>query len=619
MNNRAFISLRLKLALGFALLSMFGVSLTTYAFSSVYYQSAKNQLRADLRNRLLDSVTIGALNVDADSHAQLTDPSQEGNPSYLSIKKDLQDVRDSGTEIEFVYTMRPDAQGNIAFIVDAEESEEDVSHLGDIYGDAGPVLAENFQTMTEPMLEDDFYTDEWGTHLSGYAPFFTSDGKREGILGMDISANTVVALEKQTLTRIVMVSVSVFIISVLSLTVLGWLLGMALASPISKLTKSAAKFAAGDLTHRVDIHSNDEFAILGEAFNGTVSRLNSLVTDLEGRVEERTVTLTRRTSQLQASARVARVAAAIKEPAVLLNEVVRLISEQFNVYHAGIFLLDDNSEYAILQAASSEGGERMLNRGHRLQVGGQGIVGFSAAQKRPRIALDTGADAVYFDNPDLPHTRSEAALPLIARERVIGVLDIQSEKPQAFTPDDIETFQTLADQLALAIENARLFNQMELTLSQVSQVDTMRVNETWGSLARAKALAYQYTALGIQSIPQQDPEEALDGKIKIPIPLHNQKIGEIRLKQKDESDRWTDREKNMLAEIASQVGLALENARLLNEAQQRALRERAIGEITARIGSAPDLDSILRVTAQEIGKVIGDSEVIVQIRGQEVN
>ena len=610
MNNRAFISLRLKLAVSFALLAI----LTVGAVSYIAFQNTREQLDVDIRARLRDAVSIAALQVDGDLHATITQPEQETTPEYLRLKTSLQNIRDAGTNFRYVYTMRQDENGNVIFIVDAEEDPTLLSHPADVYDDASDFLKNNIATINEAVVEDEMYTDKWGTWLTGYAPIYRADGTREGILGMDISADKVLEKERQALT----LYLGIFGLSAVPIAIVGFLLGMALAAPISTLTKSAAKFATGDLTQRVEIRSNDEFAILGEAFNSTVSQLHSLVTDLERRVEERTVALTRRTSQLQASARVARAAAAIKEPATLLNEVVRLISEQFNVYHAGIFLLDDNSEYAILQAASSEGGERMLERGHHLQVGGQGIVGFSAAQKRPRIALDTGADAVYFDNPDLPHTRSEAALPLIARERVIGVLDIQSEKPQAFTPDDIETFQALADQLALAIENARLFNQMELTLSQVSQVDTMRVNETWGNLARAKALAYQYTALGIQSIPQLDPEEALDGKIKIPIPLHNQKIGEIRLKQKDESDRWTDREKNMLAEIAAQVGLALENARLLNEAQQRALRERAIAEIAARIGAAHDVDAILRVTAQEIGKAVSDSEVVVQIRSEEL-
>lgn len=610
MNNRPIFPLRLKLAVSFTLLATLAVGAVSY----IAYQNTRQQLDRDIRARLRDAVSIAALQVDGDAHATLSQVGQESTPEYLQLKTTLQHIRDAGTNYRFVYTMRQGEDGSIVFIVDAEESPEDVSHLGDIYDDASDFLKNNIATINEAAIEDEMYTDKWGTWLTGYAPIYRSDGTREGILGIDISAANVLEAERQALTRYL----TIFVLSLIPIALIGFLLGTILASPIARLTASAARSAGGDLNQRVDIRTNDEFSILGDAFNATVAQLNSMVSNLERRVDERTTALSRRTSQLQASVRVARAAAAIKDPASLLDEVARLISEQFNLYHTGIFLLDENSRYAVLQAASSEGGQKMLARGHRLQVGGQGIVGFSAAQKRPRVALDTGMDAVYFNNPDLPRTRSEAALPLIVRERVIGILDIQSELSQAFNPDDIEIFQVLADQLALAIENARLFSQMEATLNQISQVDVRRINETWDNLTRSKALAYQYTVFGIRSLSQQDSQESADGKLRIPISLHSQKIGEIRVKRQEDSERWTEREKNMLTEIAAQVGLALENARLLSDAHQRAARERAIGEIATRIGAAHDVDAILRVAAQEIGKAISDSEVIVQIRSTEL-
>jgi GAF domain-containing protein/HAMP domain-containing protein len=606
--NARFLPLRVKLAIAFALVSILAVGSTTY----FYYRNARAQLWQGIRERLVNSVAIAALQVDAEAHSQLTDPSQEGNPTYLQLKKTLQKIRDAGTNIEFVYTMRPDGQGNLMFVVDAEESEEDVSHLGDLYPDAGPVLAANFLTMSEPMLEDDIYTDEWGDHLSGYAPFYTADGRREGILGMDISANDITALERQILLN----SAKIFFGSFLTLAIIGWFVGTALSAPLSRLTQSAEKFAGGNFDERVQISTHDEVEILANAFNATAEKLSDLVTGLEQRVEERTTALTRRTSQIQTAARVARDAAAIKDTSTLLNNAVRLISDQFGFYHAGIFLLDETGDFAVLQAASSPGGQQMLARGHRLQVGKQGIVGFVAAQKRSRIALDTGVDAVYFNNPDLPETRSEAALPLVVRDRVIGVLDIQSEKPQAFSPEDIETFQTLADQLALAIENARLFQEMNLAVQQLQQVAAERAGNAWKEIAQAQGHAYRYTPLGIQPATREYSPANDAGRHHIPILLHNRKIGEIKVKRKEEAETLDPREQAMLKEIATQVALALENARLLEEAQQRAAYERSISDIIARIDAAHDVDAILRITAQEIGKAIGDSEVTVQIRPQ---
>jgi len=605
-----FLSLRVKPVLGFGALTILLVGLITY----VYYQNTRTQLRQDIRERLHDVVAIGALQIDAEKHAQLTDPSQEGGETYVELKKTLQGIRDSGTDIEFVYTMRPDAQGNIIFVVDAEESEEDISHLGDIYEEAGlgSVLAENFLTMSVPMVETEIYTDEWGDHLSGYAPFYTADGRREGVLGIDISAKDVTDREQAVLRS----ALFIFFISSIMAVLIGLLLGYITTRPISILTDGARKIAAGDLAHRIALRTHDETEILADTFNAMAERLSGLVAGLEGLVAERTDSLSRRTSQLQAAAQVARQAAAIKDTTTLLNDAVRLISDQFGFYHAGIFLLDENNEYAILQAASSAGGQRMLARGHRLQVGKQGIVGFAAAQKRPRVALDTGADAVYFDNPDLPDTHSEVALPLTVHDRVIGILDIQSEKPQAFSSEDIETFQTLADQLALAIENTRLFNEMNIAVQQLQQTASQRTRDSWGEISQTRSHAYQYTPLGIQPVTREYSPPTDAGRLTTPITLHNKKIGEIKVKRKEGSENWEPREQAMLAEIASQVALALENARLLDKAQQRALRERSISEIASRIGSAYDVDSILRVTAQEIGKAIGDSEVTVQMRGR---
>lgn len=166
--------------------------------------------------------------------------------------------------------------------------------------------------------------------------------------------------------------------------------------------------------------------------------------------------LERRTMQLQAAAEVSRTAISVHNPDVLLSQATHLIGERFGFYHVGIFLLDEAGEYAVLRAASSDGGRQMLANGHKLKVGEQGVVGYVAGSGLPRIALDVGADAVYFDNPLLPETRSEMALPLKIGERVIGVLDVQSRQEAAFDQQDAVVLQTMADQLAIAIENARL-------------------------------------------------------------------------------------------------------------------------------------------------------------------
>ncbi|MGB9777653.1 MAG: HAMP domain-containing protein, partial [Anaerolineae bacterium] len=187
------------------------------------------------------------------------------------------------------------------------------------------------------------------------------------------------------------------------------LLARMVARPIRRLMDTMAEVERGDMSRRGELLSTDETGHLTLAFNRMIGQLQMLQMGLEEEVTRRTADLARRTAQLEAAAFIARRAAEIRDVDTLLNETVRLISDRFGFYHAGIFLIDEAGEYAVLRAASSEGGRRMLARGHRLAVGKVGIVGTVAGTGRPRIALDVGADAVFFDNPDLPRTRSEMA------------------------------------------------------------------------------------------------------------------------------------------------------------------------------------------------------------------
>src|SRR3990170_691505 len=180
---------------------------------------------------------------------------------------------------------------------------------------------------------------------------------------------------------------------------------------------------------------------------------------LDARPEQAEEASDRRAIQLQTAAEIARDATMIHDLDTLLNQVVQLITRRFGYYHAGIFLIDETRQFAVLRAASSEGGRRMLQRGHRLPVGRMGIVGYVTDLGQSRVALDVGDDSVHFANPDLPDTRSEIALPLRVGERVTGALDAQSTEPNAFDEDDVLALQAMADQIAIAIENANLMRR----------------------------------------------------------------------------------------------------------------------------------------------------------------
>ena len=362
-------------------------------------------------------------------------------------------------------------------------------------------------------------------------------------------------------------------------------------------------------------------------------QLSSLSNALELRVQERTAALEKRATQLQTVSNVARALASVQDLNTLLPDITKLVSERFGFYHTGIFLLDESKEFAILRAANSEGGARMLNRQHKLRMDANSIVGYVTSRGEPRIALDVGMDKVYFNNPDMPKTRSELALPLRIGTRVIGALDVQSTEPNAFSAEDIATLTTLADQVAIAIENARLFSEAREALLTSEKLFARYVRQEWGAFARqAKSTGYLFdgikiTPLDAKAKPQKVKALSQTGRLSwdkpsnaltIPIRFRGQIIGLLDIKSKKGIRQWTQDEITLLEAAAERAAFALENARLVENAQRLALRERSIGEISSKIGAASDIDAIMQAAVEELGRRIGaTAEVSLELETDE--
>lgn len=346
----------------------------------------------------------------------------------------------------------------------------------------------------------------------------------------------------------------------------------------------------------------------------TNQKLMEIRENLETRVEERTQELNRRSTQLEASALVTRSAAMAHNLNELLQNVVGQITEQFGYYHVGIFLSDAADRFVVLQAASSKGGALLLKRGLKIEIGRQGIVGRAAYQKRPYIVQDVAADATYLHLPELPETRSEAALPLIARNRVIGVLDIQSEESNAFKFDDIYILQNMTDQVALAIDNAILLEESRAALQQLETLSAANAASVWKTYLKGSARGVTYTPLGVTPISNSGSGIHEDEKvISIPLSLRGQPIGTISLKRKASDPNWAEADREMAERVASQVALAVENARLLEESQRRAAREQKASEFSNRFSRFLDVDALLQNAVQELHNLPQVEEVSVFI------
>jgi GAF domain-containing protein/HAMP domain-containing protein len=432
-------------------------------------------------------------------------------------------------------------------------------------------------------------------------------------------------VESQTRTNIILVMVLSIVIMIATTVI-----ARSLTKPIISLTQTANSIAQGDLNARAQLNTSDEIGSLASAFNSMTNQLQSTLIGLEERISERTADLQKSNLELSTIADVAREIATIRDLDTLLNVSASLIRERLSYYHVGIFLIDARGEFAILRAASSVAAEQMLQRNYKLRVGQTGLVGNVTRTGQAYIALDVGVDAVHFENPLLPETRSEITLPLRSHNITIGALDIQANIPVAFDQRDTQTLQILADQLAAAIENAQLVQQVDGTLRELTSANRLQSQQTWHTaISQQKLPAYEYDGLQVKVVPQNLPYNLLqqlesgkpvvldaEGKSNLMIPLmvFNQVIGVVGLEQEGAGHRWTDEEIAVAQAAANRAALTLENARLLEESQRRAVKERTIFEATARIGSAVNIENILQTTAEELERVLSGSEVILQFR-----
>ncbi len=416
-------------------------------------------------------------------------------------------------------------------------------------------------------------------------------------------------------------------------------IGQVISAPIIRLTQVANEIVDGDLSAQAHIASRDEIGSLAQAFNTMTSRLRATLQGLELRVEERTSELVvanqrneRRAKQFEAIAQVASAISSTRELGALLTQVTTAISTRFGFYHVGIFLIDSRREFAVLSAANSPGGQRMLARQHRLRIGETGIVGFVTNTGRARVALNTGQDAVFFNNPELPETRSEIALPLLAEKVVIGALDVQSQEANAFDQEDINILTTLAEQVSIAIQNSLQFDETRKALAESESLSRQFVQTGWRQFTKnqnligihhngARAtLLYARNAKGEEnggSQIEQDRTRNRGAVLSLPVRLRGEVIGSVDVRSPD-NQRWDQDELDVVTAIIERAAIAMENARLLAESQKRAAKERTIGEISAKISAQSDIDQLLKTAAQELNRTLPEAEITIQLnRSQE--
>ncbi len=405
----------------------------------------------------------------------------------------------------------------------------------------------------------------------------------------------------------------------------------------------------------------------------TLQELEGHRLHLENQMEQNSQDLERRLVQIRTAAEIT---GTINRGGVtvplrtLLPQVCELILDRFDLYYVGIFLIERGErwtatgggisagergllasrlarEYAVLASGTGEAGEAMLAEGHKLEVGGESMIGWCTANRQARIALDVGKEAVRFSNPHLPETRSEIALPILSREEVLGAITIQSNEESAFDKDDVTVLQSIADNLASAIENARLFTETQASLDEIQTLHRQYLESAWvetlqtqGGLqytfsSPAKRLRAGESSSGDFAEPGESTTIAGQATILsgtgplrrklFPIRLRDQIIGILTLEAEPHSEtgvsqeegreatEWTPEEMALIEAVTDQTALALENARLLEETRRRAEQERLTAGIAGKVWASPSVDRILRTALQELSASLGVTEGSIQL------
>ncbi len=349
-----------------------------------------------------------------------------------------------------------------------------------------------------------------------------------------------------------------------------------------------------------------------QSMQSALQTVGSERANLEEKVIERTEALENRMNQFRNSAITSRAIAEIQDINELLEVSTKLIAEKFDFQHANLFILDEQKKTAFLQASSSPKGKELIEQLFSTKIDRKNLLSTVVHQNRAIITSDTDKK-LFIRDENFPATRSRILLPLTIRNNIIGLLDLHSETKRALNIEDVEILQTLADLTAISFDNVRLLNETRNLLTQLEATSSMQTQQIWRKLTSRELPAYQYTPAGVRPIFNRERNNQENEGLKIPLILAGQSIGSIKLRRKNNQSEWTEREKLLVEKIADQISLALENSRLVEEAQKNATRDQMIANISTRIRETLDIKVVARAAAEEIRRVFDLKEAEIAI------
>ena len=651
-------SFQTRLAWSFVLLA----SLTLLIMLTGSFLYFRKNSREVFQQKLLDLVSLAALQQDGNTFQTI---SSVDDAEFERLRVQNLEIRRSSPDIIYVYTMRYDDQG-LYFVVDAgEPGEENIAAYGDRYEDPSSTLAAAFRAMPGPIVEPDIYQDVYGSFLSAYAPILTDSGQIAGIIGVDIAADKIYAAERTFL----LTNLGIFMIALPIIALLGWLMGKTLAAPIQEMARATGRISAGNLAYTPIKTTVPEIQLLDRSFSSMSRQLMELITNLEVRVTERT-------KALSSVAEVGTAASTILETDTLLQQVVNLTKERFGFYHAHIYLLNDAGDTLVLASGAGEPGRQMVAEGRSIPLDReQSLVARAAREKKGVTVNDVHQAPDFLPNPLLPETHSELAVPMIVGGKVIGVFDVQSDQIGRFTEADVDIQTTLAAQVAVALQNAHSFAEVERSSLASRLLNTMLTTSQAGS-SLEEQLQISLDTIVTTSFLRQMPKGAIflvdkdskklvlkanrglapqllticalvpfgrchcgqaaatgliqysdcvddrhentyegispHGHYNVPIISEGRLLG-VLVVYLEHGHQKSEWEMDLLQTLSGALASMIERKSLEEQTIQHARRQEAINLITQKIQSTATVEAALQITARELGHALGMKPTLVAL------
>ena len=368
-------------------------------------------------------------------------------------------------------------------------------------------------------------------------------------------------------------------LTVLGLALIAFFYQRVVLRPLSALTEFAQYQLSGDTSRRVFIKSHDEYEQLATLFNSFADSVDERQATLEQRVRDRT-------HDLELASEVGRsVAKNVTDFSQMLTEAAEMIRTRFNLYYTQIYLVDPSEQKIKLSAGTGEAGRELLRRGHYLVINSGSLNGRAVMEKRTQLVTDTSENPSFLPNKLLPNTRSEMSVPLIVSGRVVGVLDMQSEHAGAFSEANLAAFEALAGQLAIAIQNAELFAEVQEARSEVESQIRRFTKEGWqdflDAIHQGQKIGFAFDESKVIRLKSDALTKTSEpNSVHLPMNVAGTKIGEISLPQESEQSLTTD-EFELLQSTGAQLAQHVENLRLLAQAERyRTEAEQAVRRLT---------------------------------------